>query len=225
MLFVAIVCSFVDVTSADDGSDPDQYLSQALFDDFVASVVEGKAVENISFQSETRCVCGFDGIECCGVIGPPRVDQSEISSLVGGRCWSFNAEISANGFCIGVVNDAVGVWIFVDDHDDSYFDGHGDGRNGVHEILGVAKSLIGTDESFTFGVDDTVGVVMFWWSKSRFIWSSTSGVSGDWIWFIKYDDFRDCCNGGFVSLFGRCIGPGPCCINLIGSILIEMGDI
>jgi len=215
-LFASVSCPFGNVPSADDGSGADQNFNQELFVGFVASVADGTVDWNNSFHVEARCVRVLDDIER-GVAVPNTDDQTVDSSLVGWRC-SFIVDITANGFCTCVVNGTVGLWIFVNGHDESYFDDHSVGANGVHEIFGVDKSFIGIDELFTIVVDGTGVIGLFWWSKSRFIWSSTSGVPGDWIEFVKYDGI-DCCVGGHVSLFGRCIGPGPCCGNGNGSTL------
>jgi hypothetical protein len=71
---------------------------------------------------------------------------------------------------------------------------------------------------FTLGVDGAIVDELFWWSKRRFSWSSTSGVPGDWIEFGKYGESNGWV-GAHVSLFGRWIGPGPCCGNGNGSTL------
>ncbi len=105
---------------------------------------------------------------------------------MGCRCCSFIVGISANGFCTCVVNGTVGLWIIVNGHDESYFDGHSVGENVDQGIFEAVKSFIGVDELLTIGVGGAiVVVVLFWWSKRRFIWSSTSGVPGVWIVFVK----------------------------------------
>jgi len=223
--FGSVSCPFGDVTSTDDGSGADQNLNQELFvGGFVDSVDDGTVDWNNSFHVEARCVRVLDDGKR-GVAVPNTDDHTDASSLGGCRCCSFIVDISANGFCICVVNGTVGLWIFVNGHDESYFDGHSVDENVVQGIFGVDKSFIGIDELLTFGVDGTVDVVLFWWSKRRFIWSSTSGVPGDWIEFVKYDDV-DCWLDVHASLFGRWIGPGPCCGNGNGStssLIIDEG--
>jgi len=226
--FGSVSCPFDDVTSADDGSGAGQNLNQELFvGGLVDSVADGTVDWNNSFHVEARCVRVLDGIKR-GVVVPNTDDHTDASSLGGCRCCSFIADITANGFCTCVVNDTVGLWIFVNGHDESYFVDHSVGENGVHGIFGVDKSFIGIDELLTFDVNGTVVVVvLFCWSKRRFIWSSTSGVPGDWIEFVKYDGIG-CCVGKHVSLLGRCIGPGPCCGNgngTISSLIIDEGII
>ncbi len=222
---VSVSCPFGDVPSTDDGSGADQYFNQELFNGFVESVDEGTVDENNSFHVEARCVRVLDDSKR-GVAVSNADDQTADSSRTACRGCSFIVDINANGFWTCVVDDTVELWILVNGHDESYFDGHSVGENVVQGIFGVVKSFIGTDELFTFDVDETVNgvavivvVVLFWWSKRRFIWSSTSGVSGDWREFVKNDDNVGCCVGKHVSLFGRCIGPGPCCGNGNGSIL------
>jgi hypothetical protein len=110
-----------------------------------------------------------------------------------------------NGFCICVVKDIFGLWIFVIGHVVSYFVDHSGGENGVQE---------------TFGVDISVEIfdgILFWRSTRWFIWTSTSGVLGDWVESKINDDI--CVFDEHESLFGRWIGPGPCCGNGNGSIL------
>ncbi len=206
-----------DTTSADDGSGAYQYFNIGPFSGLVDSVDEGTVDWNNSFHVEARCVRVLnDGKR--GVAVPKTDDQTVASSRVGCPGCSLIVDISANGFCVWVVNDTVGLWIFVNGHVDSYLGGHSADENVVHGKFGVVKSFIGIDELLTFGVDDTAVDALFWWSKRRFIWSSTSGVPGDWIELSKYDD-ADGCVGGHVSLFGRWIGPGPCCGNGNGSTL------
>jgi hypothetical protein len=83
--------------------------------------------------------------------------------------------------------------------------------------LGVEISLIIVDEFVTLKAFDDVVVTLFWRPTRWFIWMSTSGVSGVWIESWRNDD--DCVVDAHESLFGRWIGPGPCCGNGNGSIL------
>lgn len=54
---------------------------------------------------------------------------------------SFIADIIAKGFCVGAVNNTGGVCMFVNGQVESYLGAHSWGKNGVHDILGVASGV------------------------------------------------------------------------------------
>ena len=144
-----------------------------------------------SFHSGSCFRCAFDD----GKVGA--IDQSSDSSFDVCR-WT-------NGSCTCAVKETLAVGILVTGHDSD------------DQLLGDQEQFDAFVGVWAFGFESIV-VMLFWWWRRSLIWTSISGVLGDWIQSIRNDD-DDWTVGSEWSLFGRWIGPRSCWGNDNGSIL------